>query len=248
MHDLIVCAIVFLCLMAGALLGMQLRRSLPQTHLNDDSKHLLEIGLGIIGTMAGLVLGLLVASATGSYNAQRNELFEFSSQLVLLDRALAQYGPEANDARATLKVVAERVMAEMWQKTAAPVAPESAHGQALFEEIEKLSPKTDEQKTIKGLLVGMAVSTGQTRVLMFEQLASSISVPLLVLLVFWFTVTFMGFGLFAPNNSTVVVALALGAISISGAVYLMLEMYTPFQGLMQLSSAPLQEAIAQLGR
>ena len=91
------------------------------------------------------------------------------------------------------------------------------------------------------------MNLAQTRWLMFEQTAASISVPLLVLLIFWFTITFIGFGLFSPWNTTVMIALALCALAVSGAVFIMIEMYSPFQGLMQISSEPLRDALAHLG-
>jgi hypothetical protein len=92
------------------------------------------------------------------------------------------------------------------------------------------------------------MNLAQIRWLMYEQADTSVSMPLLILLVFWFTITFVGFGLFAPWNATTVVALALCALAVSGAVIVMLEMYTPFEGFMQISGAPLREALAHLGR
>ena len=93
----------------------------------------------------------------------------------------------------------------------------------------------------------LVVSVAELRWLMFEQSASSISYPLLALLVFWFTITFTGFGIFAPSNVTVSVAFALCALAVAGAVFIALAMYSPFQGLLQISSAPLRDALAQLG-
>lgn len=243
--------IMFACLFGGALLGMVLRRTLPEHHMSDESRHLLEIGLGIIGTMAGLVLGLLVAAATSSYNAQRSEVLDVSSKVVLLDRVLAHYGPQANGARRALRIVVGRALKRIWPQEGSSgpeLDPFAVHGEAVLDEIGDLAPKNDLQRAIKPEAFGLALDLAQIRWLMFEQTSSSISTPLLVLLIFWFTITFVGFGLFTPPNATAAIALALCAFAVSGAVFVMLEMYTPFQGLVQLSSAPLREALAHLGR
>jgi hypothetical protein len=243
--------VVFACLFGGALLGIGLRKALPTHHMSDESRHLLEIGLGIIGTMAGLVLGLLVASATGSYNAQRSELLDVASKVVLLDRVLAHYGPDASAPRRGLRIAVTRTLNRIWPNEGSSrpeIDPFAVRGEDVLDEIEDLSPKTDSQRSLKPEAIGLALNLAQVRWLMYEQTGSSISAPLLVLLVFWFTITFIGFGLFTPSNTTAIVALALCALAVSGAVFVMLEMYTPFQGLVQIPSAPLRDALAHLGR
>jgi hypothetical protein len=243
--------VAFACLFGGALLGMRLRSALPEHHLNDDSQHLLNIGLGIVGTMAGLVLGLLVASATGSYNAQRNELLDVSAKVVLLDRVLAHYGPEASAPRRALRATVAQTLDRMWPhegSTGSETDPSLTRGEVVFDGIESLTPRTDLQRSLKPVAIGLAIDLAQIRWLMFEQTGSSVSMPLLVLLIFWFAITFVGFGLFSPPNATVIVALALCALAVSGAIFVTLEMYSPFQGVVQISSAPLREALAHLGR
>jgi hypothetical protein len=242
--------ITFACLFGAALLGMRLRVALPEHHMSDDSRHLLQTGLGIIGTMAGLVLGLLVASATSSYNAQRSELDDASSKVVLLDRVLAHYGPGAGAPRRVLHQTVQRALNKIWpqQGSSGPGAGPPAGAEMLLDEIGGLSPKNDLQSALKPQAMGLVMNLAQIRWLMYEQADTSVSVALLVLLVFWFTITFIGFGLFAPWNATTIVALALCAMAVSGAVIVMLEMYTPFQGFMQISSAPLREALGRLGR
>lgn len=241
----------FACLFGGALAGMRLRNALPGHHLTEDSRHLLEIGLGIVGTMAGLVLGLIVASATGSYNAQRSELLDASSKIVLLDRVLAHYGTGARVARGTLRVVVVQALDHIWPQEASgtpQLDPSAIHGEIVLDQIEDLTPATDRQRSLKPEAVALAMSVAQTRWLMFEQTGESISTPLLILLVFWFTITFVGFGIFAPPNATVIMALGLCALAVSGAIFVAMEMYTPFHGLVQISSEPLRTALAHLGR
>lgn len=241
--------ITFACFFGGSLLGMRLRNTLPGHHLSDDSRQLLAMGLGIVGTMAGLVLGLLVASATSVYNAQRSELLDVTSKVVILDRILAHYGPAAAPPRAALRVAVARTLTRIWPQEDAPkLDPSAVGGEAILDRIENLSPKTDSQRSLKAEAIGLAINLGQVRWLMYTQSGSSVSVPLLVVLIFWFTITFVGFGLFSPANSTVVTALGLCALAVSGAIFVTLAMYTPFEGLVRISSAPIRDALAHLGR
>jgi len=230
---------------------MRLRAALPGHHLSDDSRHLIEICLGIVGTMAGLVLGLLVASATATYNAQRDELLDVSGKVVLLDRLLAHYGPEAEPARTTLRAVVGQAIVRIWPETtsiAPQMDPLKVHGELFLDQLESLEPSNDRQRSLKPAAIALAMSVAQTRWLMYAQTEQMISPLLVILLVFWFSITFVGFGVFSPPNATVLVALGLCALAVSGAIFLTLEMYTPFQGLVQLSSAPLRDALAHHGR
>ena len=121
-------------------------------------------------------------------------------------------------------------------------------GEILFEKIQGLSPKNDAQRLLQGQVLSIVVDLGKTRWLMYAQQATSVSMPLLVVLVLWLTVIFISFGLFAPPNATVILSLFVSALSVSGAILLILEMYTPYAGLIQISSAPLRAAFAHLGQ
>ena len=98
--------IVFACVFGGALLGILLRGFLPEHYLDAESKNVVNLGMALIATLSALVLGLLIASAKGSYDAQGGEVIEMSADIILLDRILARYGPEAGDARRVLRATA----------------------------------------------------------------------------------------------------------------------------------------------
>ena len=83
---------------------------------------------------------------------------------------------------------------------------------------------------------------------MFQQIGSTIPTPFLVILFFWITIIFISFGLFARPNATVIASLFVCALSVSAAVYLILDMDQPFGGLIQVSSAPLSDALSHLGQ
>src|ERR1700730_9534681 len=108
--------IVFACIFGSALLGMFLRAVLPEHHLSGDTKDTVRLGMGLIGTMAALVLGLLIASAKSFYDTQSSELTEMSAKIVLLDRVLAHYGPETKEARDLLHSAVARTLDRLWPK------------------------------------------------------------------------------------------------------------------------------------
>jgi hypothetical protein len=249
MNAIVVGSIVFACVFGGALFGMLLRVALPENHLSADSKDVVKLGMGLVATMSALVLGLLVASAKSSYDAQNSALTEMSSKVVLLDRVLAHYGPETKDLRNLLRETIADFLDHTWPKdhASSSQAP-SGNGEILIDKIQDLSPQDDRHRALQAQAVSIVMALGQTRWLQFAQSASSISTPLLVMVVFWLATLFLGFGLFAPRNGTVVSSLFLTALSVSGAIVVILEMYTPYGGLIQVSSAPLRAALTQLGK
>jgi Protein of unknown function (DUF4239) len=243
--------IVLACVFGGALFGMFLRGVLPENHLSADSKDTVRLGIGLLGTMTALVLGLLVASAKSFYDTQSSELTEMSAKAVLLDRVLAHYGPETKEVRDLLHSAVAHTLEMLWPKDRRQhpqMEPTAAGGEILYDKIQELSPKDDAQRSLQAQALNMAIDLGKMRWLMFAQGGSSVSMPLLATLVFWLAIIFSSFGLFAPSNPTVIATLFLCALSVSGAIFLILEMYTPFEGLMQISSAPLRSALAHLGQ
>jgi hypothetical protein len=111
-----------------------------------------------------------------------------------------------------------------------------------------LAPQDVERRALRSQAETMALDVGRTRLLLFEHLGTSIPVPFLVVLVFWLCIIFASFGLFAPRNTTVVVVLGVCALSVAAAIFLILELDRSFEGLLQVSGAPLRAALAQLGR
>jgi hypothetical protein len=200
--------------------------------------------------MSALVLGLLVASAKTSYDTQKNEITEMSAKIVLVDRVLAHYGPEANDARDFLRKAVVQAIDRIWPQSASdPPQLEPTGGiEVLYDKVQGLSPKNDAQRSLQTRAVNMLIDLGQSRFLLVEQGTNSVSVPLLAVVVFSFAISFMSFSLNADPNPTVVITFLLGALSIAGVIFLILEMYSPFRGLIQISSAPMRNALAHLGR
>jgi hypothetical protein len=249
MSALAIGSIVFICVFGGALLGMFLSSILPEHHLSAESKDAVKVGIGLIATMAALVLGLLVATAKASYDTKSNELTEMSANTVMLDRMLAHYGPETRTIRELLRRAGARTLEMLWPPNGQAPRLEPAGGaEVLYDAIEALSPKNDAQRALQSQALNLTIDIGKMRWLLFEQSGSSISTPFLIVLVFWLTIIFMSFGLFAPHNVTVVATFLVCALSVSGAIFMILELDRPFEGLIRISSAPVQNALAHLGK
>jgi hypothetical protein len=250
MSPILVALIVFGCTFGGAIAGMMLHRKLPDQHRDSESKEVVKLVMGLIATIAALVLGLLIAAGHSSYDKQASEVQRLGVQIVQLDRLLAHYGSDAGEARKLLRQITAAELNRIWPNYAASVesAPERAAGEDLAEDIAKFAPTTNVQQFVKSRALQLLTQMGETRGLLYEQSSDSISWPFLVVLVSWVVALFVGFGLLARYNATVVTALFVGAFTVAGAIFLILEMNHPYSGLMQISSAPIRHAIAVVGR
>ena len=228
-----------------------MRAILPENHLNPDTKDAVKVGMGLVATMAALVLGLLVASTKGAYDTQKNEVTQMAAKIVFLDRVLANYGSETAETRDLLRRSVGSAINRMWPdgkiSQPAQLDPSATSGEAFFNSIQQLSPQNDAQRSLKSQAVQVTTDVGQMRWLLFEQTESSISLPMLIVLIAWLAIIFVSVGLFAPPNATVVIALMLSALSVAGAIFLILELDMPFDGVIQISSAPMRNALNHLG-
>jgi hypothetical protein len=240
---------VFALVFGSALLAMFVRNALPEHHLSADSKDVVKLGIALIATMSALVLSLLIASAKSAYDTRSNQLVQVSADIIEL--ALARYGPETKEARSLLERSVAATLERFWPAEGArPIAidPKASPVEVLYDKIEELSPQNEAQRALRSQAETTALDMGRTRLLLFEHLDRSIPVPFLVVLVFWLCIIFASFGLFAPRNATVIAVLCVCALSVSGAIFLILELDRSFEGLLKVSGAPLRAALAQLGR
>jgi hypothetical protein len=251
LNSFLAAAIVFACLFGAVLLGMGLRRLLPEHHLSADTKDTVKLAMGLVATMAALLLGLLVSSAKGAYDAERIQVIQMAAKVVFLDRVLTDYGPEAADIRIQLHALVEEAVQRMWpeERNIPPqLASNTPAGDAIYSAIQQLSPRNDLQRSLKAQAATLAVEAGQLRTLLIAQLVPSISKPLLIVVVSWLVAIFLSFSLFAPPNATANLALMVAVLAVSGAIYLILELDQPFGGLIQISSEPMLNALSHLAK
>src|SRR5271157_5091497 len=243
--------VIFVSVFGGGLLGTFLHSILPNEHLDSDSKDAVRLGMGLVATTVALVLGLLIASAKGFYDTQNTEVTQAAANVVLLDRILVHYGPETKEVQALLRNSIARMADLTWQRDEpdkTEFKPAATGNESLFDKIQELSPKNDNQRLLQTQASGLAINLGQTRWLLFAQRTSSVPGPLLGMLVFWLTLLFISFGVFVRRNAMVVGSLFASALAVCGAIFLILEMYQPYAGLIQVSDAPLRAALAQLAQ
>jgi len=245
--------IVLVCTFGGALLGVLLRSVLPAHHTNDASKDVVKLVTGLIATLAALVLGLLVASSKNSFDTVNEGFRESAAKIILLDRALAQYGPETKELRELVKAGFTSRVEQYFPKgqagNSALHSPEAtAKMEGLQQRLRALSPQNDTQRALQSRALELSDAVTQARWLAIAHEENSIPTPFLVVLVFWLAVMFTSFGLFAPRNAIAITVLFLGAISLSAAIFLIEELSDPLEGFIAISRAPMDRAIGYLGR
>lgn len=235
-------------MLLGAGIGALLRRSLPDHHLDDHARDIVRLGAGLVGTIAALVLGLLINSANSSYEAQRGEVRQIAANLILLDAVLDQYGPEAKPLRVLLRDAANQMVDRIWNGPDAkvPLYGGGTLASQVYADLHALPGGTDVKSSLVAQALQLAVPISQARLALYEQSRSGLPVPTLVVLIFWLTVLFASYCLFSPVNPTSAVALVLVALSASAALFLIIEMVQPFSGLMQISSLPIRAALPPL--
>ncbi len=242
--------IAFAVILGGVFAGVLLRKTLPQHHLADDAKDVVRLGTGLIGTIAALVLGLLISSANSSYNTASGQVNRLAADIVVVDQLLNQFGPAAHAARDLMRRAVGPLVDRIWRENGSSSAgeiPFTASGVAedAFAAIVALAPQSEAQRALKERAIVISSDLVQTRLQLFAA-DNSIPAPFLAVMVFWLAIIFASFSLFAKLNPTLITSLFVFALSAAGAIFLILELSQPFSGLLQISSAPLRNALAPL--
>ena len=238
MNAIVVAVIAFAGILGATLVGMRLRSVLPDHHLSPETKDTVRLGMGLVATMTALLLGLLIASAKGSYDAQKSQVILMVGKVGYLERVLTIYGPETEASRSLLHESSDTLVRKLWLDESSPEEQEDpavSAGQALFTSIHSLAPQNDEQRVIKAEALDTVTDLAKTRWLLFAQAETSIPRPLLILVIVWLAIIFLSFGLFAPTNKTVVVTMIIVSLLVSSARFLILELDRPFDGVIQIS-------------
>ncbi len=253
MTPIAVSIVVLACVFGGALLGMFLRTVLPEHHLNEASKDVVKLVTGLVATLAALVLGLLIASAKNSFDSTNEGFRESAARVVLLDRALAQYGPETKDVRELLRKSFSARIDQLFPKEGSrgvtlnsPQATSAIEG--FQQRLRALTPQNDTQRSLQARALELSDAVAQARWMGIEHEDNTIPASFLVVLVFWLAAMFTGFGLFAPRNAIAIAVLFLGAVSLSAAIFLVEELNHPLGGIITISRVPMDTALGFLGQ
>jgi len=177
-------------------------------------------------------------------------LTTLSAQLLRLDGLLARYGPETGLARETLRQYAELKTADLFPDNQADLRLSDPETYGLLQQLEDsilaLKPASARDKWWVDQAMTLAGKIGDTRWLLTQQAGQGTPKAFLALLVFWLTLLFASFGLFAPHNLTSAVTLTLCALAVAGAFGMILELERGFGGLIHISPEPLHQAIHKL--
>lgn len=232
---------------------MRVQRMLKSHHLSKEMQDLVKLSAGMIATLTALVLGLLVSSAKTAFDAINSGVVQGSAKVIYLDRTLARYGPESLPVRNQLKTAIEGTLATLWPEGHARAdgltAVENANGlEVMRDRLYELAPQTEAQRLAFTQAQQLTADLGQNRWFLVEEVHTHLPTPLMVILVFWLFLLFVSFGLFAPKSRMAFVVLAVGACAVSAAIFLVLELGQPFDGLIQISSDPIRNALSHLGK
>jgi hypothetical protein len=249
MNPTAVSFLVFALIFTGALAGMALRRALPEDHLGQDAKDTMRLAIGLVVTMTGLVLGMLVSSAKTYYDSQKNMVAAMSSEVIVLNNALGVFGPEAEPTRIAARRFVEDALDRIWpqEKSRSFELRPKNNSQTVTVLLQLLVPKNDMQASAKAQIVASIQTLTRSYWMMFLQSEqASIPLPLLIVVTSWLVTIFVSFGIFAPPNSTVIVTLIICAAAVSAAIFIIMEMYSPFGGILKISPAVVRDALNQM--
>lgn len=239
----------FLAIFGGALIGLLARRRLPGHHLTAETQTAITVSVAVLGTLSALVLGLMITAANSSFSSRSEEVRELSLQLIRMDRNLKRYGPEAGEARAALRIWATAKLQQLFPDATKPQVS-SDDAIVLLENVQDavldLTPTNEKQKYLRTLCATLSSTMIQARWALEQRTGHSIPVPFLILLIFWLAIVFTSFGLFAPSNSTAIVALFLCSLAVSGGIFLIEELDQPLSGFIQIPSESMHKALLEI--
>lgn len=251
MHALAMAGLVFACCFGAALVGMYLFVRLPDHHVDRTSKDSVAVVMALVATMSALVLGLLISSAKSSFETQNGNILQVVADVIQLDQALARYGPETQPLRERFRDAVTAMHDMTWSDSgirteALDPSLMSARSLALFNDLQALQPTTEPQREARATAMQLGRQIASLRMQIFQQVGGQIPWPFFLVLIFWLAMLFLGFGLFSRFNPTVIVAMLAGALAVASAMFLILELNQPYTGLLQISDAPLRQAIGHL--
>jgi hypothetical protein len=241
------------CIFGGTLVGLTLRKMLPEHHLSEESKDAIKIGAGMISMMAALVLGLLVSSAKSNFDSTNTAIIQTGAKVILIDRLLANYGPETKEVRDTLRRSLAAAIEVLWpeehfSKSDLTSFERVTVMEKLLERIRALKPENEAQRALQGQALQLGQEILLSRWIQIEQAQTALPGAFLIVVLFWLTMLYTTFGVLAPRNPTVITVMLVGALALATAMFLIVEMNRPMGGLIKVSSGPMHKALEHLGR
>jgi hypothetical protein len=246
--SILIAAVVAFLAFGSGLVGLYLQKRLPEHHMSGGSKDMILAVIGLVSLLLALVLGTLVGKTYEFFTTQKSELETMASRVLLVDQALVQYGPEAKLARDKLKEAVTQSYDLFWRGVDSDPAQLKVdvaltRWRAMTNFLNTLDPETAVQKEA---LAAAKLNLGlmeQTRLLMSLQLSSSVAWSLVISVTGWSMFLFCGFGVRSGTNPTTIATLALGAISVASAMFLILDLSQPYSGLFRIPPSAMEQTI-----
>lgn len=242
--------LAFALILVGTIVGTLVRAKLPEHHLTGDSKEVIRLATALVATLTGLVLALMFAATRTSFENTSSAVSRLAVEFSELDEILEDYGPDAAPIRRQLRADLGTLIDSIWQEKAAaagrPPVTRKSHGVGALSMIRELQPKTPVQRSLEARALRISSDISETRLALLAQPPDSVSTPFIVVLVLWLMFIFTTFAMSSKPNATLTIVLGICILSASGALYLILELGQPFDGLMQVSDDSLRAALAPL--
>ncbi len=253
MSSTVISLAVLACILGAAALGFFLNAALPGHHLNTESRDLLKVVIGVVGTLTALVLGLVIGSAKSSYDDISAGLRQLTTDVILLDRVLARYGPDASQTRAFLRETTIRRLNVLWsgigdRHPAAGRAETTAAIETLARGLGELKPASDYQRTLRSQAEALTGDLGRAFLITQARAGDTIPHAFIFVLAVWLVIMFAGIGALTPRNATARTGVIACALAFATALFLILELDTPYDGVIQISDAPVRLVFEQLAR
>jgi len=234
---------------AGGLIGLGLQRVLPEAYTSERMRDMIGGVVGQLTLLLVLVNGLLIWTAYGVFNTQQVELQTVVARALEFDLEMRQFGGEAAPARHILRTDLVWALEQFWGSDSSNAAAYAASYKAMADMslvLDGLQPKTPAQVNLLAAARANYAFIGEQRLLMSLQATTPVPWPLAYAVTFWSAMMFASMGLLSKLSPMSVVMLLLGSASIGLALFLILDYSHPYEGLIRVSPAPLEQAILAL--
>jgi hypothetical protein len=252
-----------LALVVATWLGWQVQQRLSERHRARETVDSIRLILSMLVTFAAIVLGLLTSSAKSHFDASEASLQSYGVDLIALDQRLREFGPDADIVRSVLREYTAAALADTWPEEAPPAGDYPRHpvstGPGSVESVElgemllrvdraigRLVPHSPFEQSLLNVLASRMNQTLQQRWMVVGAAQPTTSWPFIIMMTLWLALVFVMFGLSSPPNPLVFASVLMTALSVSAAMWLLIELGSPLSGILKVSSEPLRQALEHM--
>jgi hypothetical protein len=244
MNSLQIAVLILVTLSCAGAAGIWLGRRLRPHHVSAETRTLVSASMAIVGTMTALVISLLISSSNTSFLARQASLRDLAANIVSLDDLLRRYGDEAGSARRELKrfsaAKTESLFAEPDSVTQASLGLDVVALHGVEDAILALHPGDERQRWLESQALQQVTALGALSRGLAADSVAPLPLPFLGMVVIWLAMLLLSFGLFAPGHAISMVGLFAASLALSMAFKVLLDLNTPFGGMVQTSGFPLR--------